>query len=255
MDKKTTFKINHPEHGEMHANVIGGKIGTYGHQGESVDPGDAHGEHKGGISGDMQKQILSHASNLGVGDHRDKAPTLNLKKAENMKKSEREVAIAILNKVAELVKGNSAHIVEEGSKSLVSTNDAENTDADLLDPKSDKEKGFDKKKKKGDKESSAMGDGFDDSEEQSQDQNEGASDLDKAKIDDGQSVEKKKLAREFRNDREYDKKGSLKGTPAPIGDKLQAKADNKQAEMPKKLAASEKPLKSFILNRIAKSEK
>jgi hypothetical protein len=134
MSKTSIFKVNHPEHGELHAYVNHGPKGStishYGHQGETVNASDAHGEHKGGINSAMQKEILGHASKLGSGDHRDKHPALNI--GGKMKKSEREVAIAILDKVHALYKAhNSAHVVEEGKKITPSSDQPEGQDLEV----------------------------------------------------------------------------------------------------------------------------
>jgi hypothetical protein len=93
----------------------------------------------------MQKQILDHASKHGLGDKRNK-PALNL--GGKMKKSEREVAIAILNKVKDLYKShiNTAHVVEEGKKitpsdsKRVEVSKVDDSDSDDLDSKADADK-------------------------------------------------------------------------------------------------------------------
>jgi len=154
----TWFHYDHPEHGkiEVSAHVPkkakdSGKVKIHGVGALNdlhISPSEA------GIDNSHGEAMKTKAHKLGAGNHMEKP----------MKKSEREVAIAILDKVKELYKSNnSAHIVEEGSKSIKAVpkdekikaigdkekeehddrpqdNDAEQSESDNIDAKADADK-------------------------------------------------------------------------------------------------------------------
>ena len=133
----TRFHYTHPEHGKItvHAEVNKkGKAKIHGVEAGDMDipisPAEADLGDKRNTHDFHVKTMEGHAESLGPGDWR-----------KSMKKSEREVAIAILDKVKELYKShkNSAHVVEEGKKEL-EVSKVDDTDTDDLDSKADADK-------------------------------------------------------------------------------------------------------------------
>ena len=139
MNANSHFHYDHPEHGKMEVSAHVDKKGKATVLGVGA-PGDVHvhPKHDAGLHDDHIKAMTGMASKLGR----------NPKGGTHMKKSEREVAIAILNKVKDLYKShiNTAHVVEEGKKitpsdsKRVEVSKVDDSDSDDLDSKADADK-------------------------------------------------------------------------------------------------------------------
>merc|ERR1712146_343306 len=119
--------------------------------------------HDAGMSDEAIGRMAGHASKLGEGNH--------------MKKSEKEVAIAILNKVKELYKNhNSAHVVETGEKLIQEEGIEEN---EVETSESDDEKAKNKKDKKEKAMKEANSEEKEESEEENKEEKEDSEELEK----------------------------------------------------------------------------
>merc|ERR1711901_9652 len=210
MDKtpNTWFHYDYPEHGQIEVAAHVGKdkkakIHSIGMPGDT----HVHPKHDAGMSDEAIGRMAGHASKLGEGNH--------------MKKSEKEVAIAILNKVKELYKNhNSAHAVETGEELIQEEGIEEN---EVETSESDDEKAKNKKDKKEKAMKEANSEEKEESEEEKEDseelekcgdmkksekplvaflkkREEKLQSLDKARIDEGKSGKQKKKDRQKRQE-------------------------------------------------------
>merc|ERR1712146_221927 len=150
--------------------------------------------HDAGMSDEAIGRMAGHASKLGEGNH--------------MKKSEKEVAIAILNKVKELYKNhNSAHVVETGEKLIqeegIEENEVETSESDDEKAKNKKDKKEKAMKEANSEELEKCGD-MKKSEKPLvaflKKREEKLQSLDKARIDEGKSGKQKKKDRQKRQE-------------------------------------------------------
>lgn len=131
----TWFHYDHPEHGKMEVSAHVDEKGQAKIKGVGT-PGDVHVHPKkdAGLKDEHIKAMSDRASKLGPGDHK-------------MKKSEVEMAVAILDKVKEVAERqgllkstNSAHVVEPGERVENSPDESETDMPDIDDAEEKKRK-------------------------------------------------------------------------------------------------------------------
>merc|ERR1712146_571943 len=176
------------------------------------DDTHVHPKHDAGMSDEAIGRMAGHASKLGEGNH--------------MKKSEKEVAIAILNKVKELYKNhNSAHVVETGEKLIQEEGIEEN---EVETSESDDEKAKNKK----DKKEKAMKEAHSEEKEESEEEN-------KEEKEDSEKDKKEKAMKEANSEEKEESEEENK----------EEKEDSEELEKCGDMKKSEKPLVAFLKKR------